>query len=727
MGEAPGPRAGLCAAAGRERGRERGREGGSPAEEQSEAAAAEAARAASLGLSGGSTCLAPLTPKSISQLCLPQTTLAPSCLGFPRGIALGSTLRGCRRREPRGRGGEEGGNLWHPFPPASSQRMAALDSNNNAPGGVISYIGSNGSSPSRTSPVSLCGSDSSNGSCQLSSQSAFPSYFPPSPTGSLGHDSGRPYGGSSAGLRDDASPSSSSSSSSSYSSGGSPGSLQVAVDDGRRVSPTKSTSSNITKLNGMVLLCKVCGDVASGFHYGVHACEGCKGFFRRSIQQNIQYKKCLKNETCNIVRINRNRCQQCRFKKCMGVGMSRDAVRFGRIPKREKQRMLAEMQSAMNNMANNQLSAQCPPENIQMGHPQVTTSPLQCHQPQMAPCSPPSHAVSPPQQPLCFSQFSQQLTPPRSPSPGDVMEDVISQVAKAHKEIFVYAHDKLATGTPPSLGSDNSPWENSWLTSNHHNNGLCPQNDNWNSDSSSPNNVCHQNNMNGHRFCPSNYLSGQTDPSTGQGCPRQADPRDILLACPMNCHPYGRSGRTVQEIWEDFSLSFTPAVREVVEFAKHIPGFQELTQHDQVSLLKAGTFEVLMVRFASLFNVKEQTVTFMSRTKYSLEELWGMGMGDLLTSMFEFSEKLGSLELSEEELGLFTAVVLISADRSGIENQASVEQLQETLIRALRALILKNHPQETSRFTKLLLKLPDLRTLNNMHSEKLLSFRIDAQ
>ncbi|NXP59429.1 NR1D1 protein, partial [Chloropsis cyanopogon] len=80
---------------------------------------------------------------------------------------------------------------------------------------------------------------------------------------------------------------------------------------------------NPAELNGMVLLCKVCGDVASGFHYGVHACEGCKGFFRRSIQQNIQYKKCLKNENCSIVRINRNRCQQCRFKKCLLVGMSR--------------------------------------------------------------------------------------------------------------------------------------------------------------------------------------------------------------------------------------------------------------------------------------------------------------------------------------------------------------------------------------------------------------------
>lgn len=604
--------------------------------------------------------------------------------------------------------------------------MAALDTNNNAPGGVISYVGSAGSSPSRTSPVSLCSSDSSNGSCQLPPQSNFPSYFPPSPTGSLVQDSGRLYGSSSIGLREDASPSSSSSSSSSYSSGGSPGGLQVALDDGRRISPSKSSSS-ITKLNGMVLLCKVCGDVASGFHYGVHACEGCKGFFRRSIQQNIQYKKCLKNETCNIVRINRNRCQQCRFKKCLAVGMSRDAVRFGRIPKREKQRMLAEMQSAMNNMANNQLNVQCLPESLPAGHPPPAT-PLLCHQPQLAPCSPPHHSTSPPQPSPCFSQFSQQLTPPRSPSPGDVMDNVISQVAKAHKEIFIYAHDKLTTGPPPSTGGENNSlhWENNWLTNNYHSNGLCHQNGNWNA-GSVPHNTCHQNNINGHRFCPSGYPSGEMGPSARQGCPRQGEPRDILLACPMNGHPHGRSGRTGQEIWEDFSLSFTPAVREVVEFAKHIPGFRELSQHDQVSLLKAGTFEVLMVRFASLFNVKEQTVTFMSRTKYSLEELWGMGMGDLLTSMFEFSEKLGTLELSEEELGLFTAVVLVSADRSGIENAASVEQLQETLIRALRALIIKNHPQETSRFTKLLLKLPDLRTLNNMHSEKLLSFRIDAQ
>ncbi|XP_069490882.1 nuclear receptor subfamily 1 group D member 1 isoform X2 [Ambystoma mexicanum] len=613
--------------------------------------------------------------------------------------------------------------------------MTSLDSNNT--GGVISYVGSSGSSPSRTSPVSLY-SENSNSSFQSASQ-AFQPYFPPSPTGSVTQEPRSGYGQGS-GSGEESSPSSSSSSS--YSFGGSPGALQVAVDDGSRVSPSK-TSSSITKLNGMVLLCKVCGDVASGFHYGVHACEGCKGFFRRSIQQNIQYKKCLKNENCSIIRINRNRCQQCRFKKCLSVGMSRDAVRFGRIPKREKQRMLAEMQSAMNNMANNQMNGHFQGEGPTPVHQQQppTLSLAPCPQPP----PPPSLQHNPPisfQE--CFSQFPQQLTPPRSPSPEGKVEDVIGQVAKAHKEIFIYAHDKL-NQPGHSLPCNNNilNWENNHCATGYHVNGVstmyhrnnnaaaglkngCVEAKNGFHTPHYPSwhvNGCHQNNTNGHRMCPTNvHECGTPGP---QGCPWRRT-KDELLACPMNMHPHGRSGRSVQEIWEDFSLSFTPAVREVVEFAKHIPGFRDLSQHDQVTLLKAGTFEVLMVRFASLFDVKKQTVTFMSGATYSLEELRGMGMGELLNSMFEFSEKLGSLILTEEELGLFTAVVLVSADRSGMENTASVEQLQETLIRALRALILKNKPSETSRFTKLLLKLPDLRTLNNMHSEKLLSFRVDA-
>nr|AAF06997.1 nuclear hormone receptor [Onchocerca volvulus] len=81
-------------------------------------------------------------------------------------------------------------------------------------------------------------------------------------------------------------------------------------------------------------LCKVCGDKSSGFHYGVTACEGCKGFFRRSIQEQMEYR-CLRDGKCHIHRLNRNRCQFCRFRKCLAVGMSRDSVRYGRTPRRK--------------------------------------------------------------------------------------------------------------------------------------------------------------------------------------------------------------------------------------------------------------------------------------------------------------------------------------------------------------------------------------------------------
>ncbi|XP_077382198.1 nuclear receptor subfamily 1 group D member 2a [Festucalex cinctus] len=483
-----------------------------------------------------------------------------------------------------------------------------------------------------------------------------------------------------------------------------------------------SAKSSITKINGMVLLCKVCGDVASGFHYGVHACEGCKGFFRRSIQQNIQYKKCLKMENCTIMRINRNRCQQCRFKKCLAVGMSRDAVRFGRIPKREKQRMLLEMQNAMNNMMSNNSQL----HNMLHGHQSPPLPNDTSPSPSSSSSSSSSLSSSSSESPSCSNPSSPQC-------PLQDVESVVSMdtnsssssscgsdsgeddVAVVRQTAATASQSSAESGANVRVEAMQQSW-NCWNNSSDDNDAAMP----------------------GYREAPHMYahFNQHTPPqlSSAPTCPMDTQQQEqqrayangrAHLVCPMNTSPYVDPNKPSQEIWEEFSMSFTPAVREVVEFAKRIPGFKDLPEHDQVGLLKAGTFEVLMVRFASLFNMAERTVTFLSGKHYSLDTLRALGAGELLASMCDFSEKLTALRLDRDEMSLFTAVVLVSADRSGLQDLTAVEALQDKLIRALRQLLMQNHGDEAATtFTKLLLKLPELRSLNNMHSEELLSFKV---
>ncbi|CAL8068407.1 unnamed protein product [Calicophoron daubneyi] len=72
--------------------------------------------------------------------------------------------------------------------------------------------------------------------------------------------------------------------------------------------------------------CVVCGDNATGFHYRAMTCEGCKGFFRRSIQKKLVYI-CKFQGRCSVSdKQNRNSCQKCRFDRCISSGMATDLV-----------------------------------------------------------------------------------------------------------------------------------------------------------------------------------------------------------------------------------------------------------------------------------------------------------------------------------------------------------------------------------------------------------------
>ncbi|XP_027565338.1 nuclear receptor ROR-gamma-like, partial [Neopelma chrysocephalum] len=293
-----------------------------------------------------------------------------------------------------------------------------------------------------------------------------------------------------------------------------------------------------------VIPCKICGDKSSGIHYGVITCEGCKGFFRRSQKGGPSYA-CSRQQNCPIDRATRNRCQHCRLQKCLRLGMSRQAVKFGRMSKKQRDRLQAEAQQQLE-QRDREREQREQRDREQRDRERAA---------QGAPLPPPAHPLSPAVPPSCprVSPPVQEGTKRGQDGDGD----------RGALEWFPHPGGSGVLESPTASAGEIEQLTLSVVLSHR--------------------DTC--------RPRPEELQRRRWDTFT----------RDEIRAY---------QSKPSAEMWQRCAGRVTEAIQDVVEFAKRLRGFLELSQNDQIVLLKAGALEVVLVRMCRAFNSDNRTVLF---------------------------------------------------------------------------------------------------------------------
>lgn len=297
------------------------------------------------------------------------------------------------------------------------------------------------------------------------------------------------------------------------------------------------------------------------------------------------------------------------------------AVRFGRIPKREKQRLLDEMQSYMNSLnesASMDMEVSSPPE---------------------APCSPQkqsnegsgsilhsyhSNLINSDKKPIKMAAGNNNFAFHSSSMQGAALSHTARQGQHTNQGDLTSSYHVPSNCPVAPTNNENSTNTNVNISKYHiSNQNQCPITGSRSSQSYAANqNSFHADESQNQNSCPWKLNGGakvlvsflifsvcvcfsQLNVNKKSRIHHILSSLCLRQACPLNSCPVAPASQSSQQVWESFSQCFTPAVKEVVEFAKSIPGFQTLSQHDQVMLLKSGTFQVHPVKESCLclFNI----------------------------------------------------------------------------------------------------------------------------
>ncbi|XP_011314650.1 COUP transcription factor 2 isoform X1 [Fopius arisanus] len=163
-----------------------------------------------------------------------------------------------------------------------------------------------------------------------------------------------------------------------------------------------------------------------------------------------------------------------------------------------------------------------------------------------------------------------------------------------------------------------------------------------------------------------------------------------------------------------------------VEWARGIPFFPDLTVTDQVALLRLVWSELFVLN-ASQCSMPLHVAPLLAAAGLHASPMAAdrvVAFMDHIRIFQEQVEKLKALHVDSAEYSCLKAIVLFTTDACGLSDVAHIESLQEKSQCALEEYCRTQYPNQPTRFGKLLLRLPSLRTVSSQVIEQLFFVRL---